>query len=426
VLWLVYRPSIRIRPLLVAGAVVLAVWFPYLRFEAPRHFLDIRSQLLLYPIFPADLTQAWCKPRLVLHTARTPPARSLQATGSTGATAASTKPLLTRAKQAVDERLLANFPQTRIPGARWALMMMVLAALVAFGAGQTPDETTGSSRGRRRHRLLIPAAAVVGGACLALRSVVVSNSLVRTSTTLLAAAAIAFLAVRLIPPAVRLLAARLRMRLPSDRWAARRRLVVIGLAVPWFLLLVVAEPGRPERFFWLWPMQVLFLAAFATVILPRLPVPRVGVWLVQGLLVFLLLDNSFLTSRVDAWRAQGWSGREANEVRVVDYLAARVADKNSNRAAIGYRVFIYPFMATYNKINPQYKVGADLDLLFRYRRGITNTDKCAEGFSPTDEYRIVRTTPASETDAPRQYFVAPLDEFRLLRRFGPYEVFRRV
>jgi hypothetical protein len=147
--------------------------------------------------------------------------------------------------------------------------------------------------------------------------------------------------------------------------------------------------------------------------------------LLQALLVSLILDNPFLVSRVDAWRAGSWSGAEANEVRAVDYVSARVAADRSHRAAVGYGIFIYPFMANFHKINPEYKVGAEFDLLFRYRRGIKNTDTCAEGFSPADQYRIVRTTPLPESDAPTSHFAVPLDRFRLLQRFGPYAVYRR-
>ena len=33
-IWLVYRPPVTLKPLLAAAAVLLIVWFPYLRFEA--------------------------------------------------------------------------------------------------------------------------------------------------------------------------------------------------------------------------------------------------------------------------------------------------------------------------------------------------------------------------------------------------------
>ena len=69
------------------------------------------------------------------------------------------------------------------------------------------------------------------------------------------------------------------VHIQSEEQARRRRLVVVALAVPWLLLFAVAEPGVPERFLWLLPLQVLVLAAFFAVLLPRLGVPRPAVWL---------------------------------------------------------------------------------------------------------------------------------------------------
>jgi hypothetical protein len=83
-------------------------------------------------------------------------------------------------------------------------------------------------------------------------------------------------------------------------------------------------------------------------------------------------------------------------------------------------------MANYKIIDRQYKVGAEFDLLFKYRHGIGNTDQCAEGVSPADEYRIVQTRPKDGEAEPRHYFEVPLDKrFRLLRSFDLYRVYKR-
>jgi len=79
-----------------------------------------------------------------------------------------------------------------------------------------------------------------------------------------------------------------------------------------------------------------------------------------------------------------------------------------------------------------------------YRHGITNVDQCAEGISPTDEYRIVQVArnevevgdrPVSwdsiggevKTHNLDEYFSVPLDsEFVMLSEFGDFQVFRRT
>src|SRR5205823_14454490 len=43
--WWFYRPPLRIRPILVAGIVSVAIWFPYLKLEYGRNFSDLKSTI---------------------------------------------------------------------------------------------------------------------------------------------------------------------------------------------------------------------------------------------------------------------------------------------------------------------------------------------------------------------------------------------
>jgi hypothetical protein len=111
---------------------------------------------------------------------------------------------------------------------------------------------------------------------------------------------------------------------------------------------------------------------------------------------------------------------------VIDYVADQLRGEGRSTAAIGYQLFIYPFMAEYHITNPIYKVGGELEILLRYRHGIANTDRCAEGVSATDEYRIVQRRPKKGPEEPQHYFDLPPDgRFRLLRRFSLYDVVKR-
>jgi hypothetical protein len=118
----------------------------------------------------------------------------------------------------------------------------------------------------------------------------------------------------------------------------------------------------------------------------------------------------------------GWSGTEAAEMRLADFVARQIAGKN--RAAIGYQIYNWPFMVAFNAVDPRYKIGAEFDLLYKTVHGISNMDRCAEGFSPEDEFRIVQISPTSD---PREgYFeMSPDNTFRLVHQFGPYQVFQR-
>jgi hypothetical protein len=428
-LWLAYRPSVRLRPLLIAAALIFVVWTPYLRFEAPRRFADIRSQLQLRYIVPSDFKEAWCDPTLSLQRLQDRAGASVDRAPTQAAAEAGIS-----VTNAVEDRLLSNFDSvSSIPGTGVALLLLVLGALVltnvtggtaAMRHPKEPDawwrrRLTPLSVGAILAGLSAYGIALLGDGQLALSTQRVGKLLVVGGTALLAT--------RLAAAAASRALARYGITLQTAAQVTERRVLVLSLVVPWLILVVIAEPDKPERFWWLWPLQVLFIAAFVSFILPRIGVPSPAVWIVQGSLVVLVLANSFLDSRVDAWRTEGWSGRDAPQVKVVDYVAARINSDGRDRAAIGYRVFIYPFMANYHILNPEYKVGADFDVLFRHRRGITNTNACAEGFSPRDQYRIVRTAPEEGDSGPRDYFNVPLDGgFRLVREFGPYQVFERV
>jgi hypothetical protein len=58
---------------------------------------------------------------------------------------------------------------------------------------------------------------------------------------------------------------------------------------------------------------------------------------------------------------------------------------------------------------------------------ILNSNHCAEGVSPKDEFHIVRTTRHWVNSAAKGYFEISRDRsFRLLQQFGQYQVFERA
>jgi hypothetical protein len=127
-----------------------------------------------------------------------------------------------------------------------------------------------------------------------------------------------------------------------------------------------------------------------------------------------------------AWAQSGWAGPDAEEVRVVDAVAEQIRAEEKDRVSIGYQTFIFPFMANYHITNPIYKVGAEFDLLFYDRQGIANTNRCAEGLAPEDEYLIVQTQPKPPEWAPKHYFdFAPENQFHLVDEIGSYQVWKR-
>jgi hypothetical protein len=229
----------------------------------------------------------------------------------------------------------------------------------------------------------------------------------------------------------------------GDVLDSNRTLFALALVVPWLVLVMVVEAGYAVRYFWLWPLQVILIAAAVTYVPERLGWPRPAAWVAQVAVTLILLTHPWVISPVQAWVRSGWSGPRANDIQAVDYIASELRAEGRTRAAIGYQTFMVGFMATMNTIDPRYKVGTELDLFLKHRYGITNSNQCAEGVSADDEYRIVQEPPqqAGSPEVPPswaplgsevksydlvEYFKVPLDpSFRLLRRFGQFQVFRR-
>ncbi|MGH2368903.1 MAG: hypothetical protein ACRDI2_11955 [Chloroflexota bacterium] len=316
-LWLWYRPPVRLRPLVLVAIAVLVLWSPYLRFEASRGFLDLISQVGRQSILPADFRSAYCEPPIAI------------------------------------QRLEVAAP--------WLSVWLSNFSLVA------------RIRGASAATLLL----CVTGLIAAFR------------------------------------------RTPA---------LVLTVVLPWSVLLALTQADRPERFWWLWPLQTVFLASATTLPLRLrgIPVPaaRLAAALAATGLICLVSLNPTVLSTVGRWMRSGWPHAEPDEVRVLDYIAAQVRSRGGDRVAIGYQTNIWEFMASYHVIDPRYKVGADLDYLLLRRHGIVNTNECAEGISALDEFRIVEQDSADAWRWGPDRFLASTEGLRADTRIGRFLVLR--
>lgn len=435
VVWLFYRPPMRLLPLAVAGLVVLTVWSPYLRLEATRGFADIQSQLFLRNIQPQQVRQSWCDSSLALVTWQAPAGPGVDRAPATEASGAQPAPIGWGTRLGfLWDKVLSNLTHAvRIPGVPVVLLALLLGAILLCSVPGTvgPGPPVAGGPPLRRWQaplagLLLVLGLVLYGAASGLipgAPLMPGSGLARKAPQLLVLIGISMLGGPWLLAATRRLMDRAGIDLQPT---APMRLLVISLIVPWSILVIVAEPGKPERFWWVWPLQVLLLAAAVAYFLPRLRVPRPIVSAAQLALALLVVLNSFVRGRIESWRADGWSGADPEEVRVIDYVAGRIQSQGGSGAAVGYQLFIYPFMAEYHITNPVYRAGAELELMLWYRHQIRNRNQCAEGIAPTDDYRIVQRRPKGGPQAPQHYFDQPLDQgFRLVRQFGLYDVYER-
>jgi hypothetical protein len=443
VVWFLYRPPLRVRSLLLSGVTILAVWYPYLRFEYGRNFVDLKAQVSRRTMLPANYRDSWCDPHLVLRR------REVTATGGvidrefTVANAQGKK-----VQTGVRARLNAlwgiwnwvpaNFEfSNNFPGSKIILALLTLTSLYLISI--SPGSTTRSTEDQRRLCRTVLGVLAAGFILLGLlfNEFVIAyfvsqdGSLeagtvtgIRWFQAFLFGAGIALMVLK---GAI----AHMVVRLRSTESVAPEvigqlgnpKMFCISLLIPWVVLLLLVENGEHlERFWWIWPFQVITLAALVTYIPTRLRASRAAVLIASACLAAMVLNPSSLLSRVQRLSTAGWAGSDAVEMRLADFMAQQVAGKD--RAAIGYQIYNWPFMVAFNAADSRYKVGAEFDLLYSTIHRFSNADQCAEGISAEDEFRIVQISPTSD---PREgYFDISLDKsFRLLQQFGPYQVFQR-
>jgi hypothetical protein len=460
VFWLFFRAPVRMRPLLLATVIIVATWYPYIEFQVSRDFADLRSMVFRESISPANYTASWCMPNLALKRWNDQGASNSERHLTSHVGGDTTSPTTEvgqhrKLLQAAGSRLAlltqglrSNFEQMTFSsavGVPLTILVLISLAIVSL----LPFAAAADFMHRQRFwRYWITVSALV--ACvselflneffikrfLSIDGVLESStvSTIRRLQVILAVTAVALLILktRLASFLSLLLAAQ-----KADRHTPARSdpvvLFALSLLIPWSVMLLVAEPGRPDRYWWLWPLQVVVLAAAVTYLPAQFKLSRPIAATGQVFLTLLLLLHPWVLSPAQSWMKMGWFGPTAPQVQAVDFLANRLSSEGRNTAAIGYQIFVYGFMAKSNIIDPRYKVGAQWDMLFKYRHGILNSDQCAEGVSSKDEYRIVQTRPRQVlpqdffNERAEEYVDIQLDgSFQLVRQFGRYQIFKRT
>ena len=437
-MWLLHRAPIRLWAVVVSVGVTLVIWYPYLTFEAQRGFVDLRSQVLRQQILPAHYQQSWCDPHLTItgwrDPARAPDSPTSPDMQASDDTSAQGWTRLLERGQAVIGGLPYNFERTlRVPDATLGTPLSIVLVLMASSslALLSMSESSTAIFHRVWRPWLVPLA--IGMMLLSmlanefvLAPILGSNGTLEVSlieNLRIWQVGLGLGGIALLLPGCA------RSNRQSESSSTEAKFLVLSLLIPWFILLLLAESGpyplgAEKRFWWLWPLQVIMLAAFVTNVLPRLRAPRPYIWIAATLLIVIVLGNSFMLSRVEQWLRTGWSGHDAEQLQALDYIADELRSQGKNHGTIGYHIVIGSFMAQYHAIDPQYKVGADFDLILQFRHGISNTSHCAEGISADDEYRIVQISPLEQG---QEAFAVSLDRrFQLRQQFGSYQVFKRT
>jgi hypothetical protein len=417
VMWAIYRPPIAVRPVAMAFALSLVIWFPYLRFESTRQMADVQSQLLMRRLEAADYVPTLCfltraqvshdRPIETVVEHHNPQNGFLLSAG--------------RRVLSIVDGLVVNF-QSIVPGAGVVLFALTAAALllmlgVDVGASATWPVPVGMTL------LVVSVLAndvsirrLLGDVVWWRPEVIASIHAFDVLLTLTGGAL-------LLRGALTSLARRAKRTEPIASGDAR--IIAVALIVPWSLLLILSEWGRQDRLMGLWPLQIIVLAFVAGVMFdamwPHGPVRHLAIAAVG----VLIIANPFVSSRIGDWYRDGWTGHESADTEAADFVASLVRAAGRDRATIGYRVFEdTPPTPPWRYVDTRWRYGEELDVLLQYRDAISNLNRCGEGLSTGDEYRIVVPRPPSSEYV--YYFDVPTDRrMHFVKQFGPYQVFEQ-
>jgi hypothetical protein len=338
IVWLVFRPPVGWRTVLGVTIVGLAIWFPYLRFEAGRDFVDLQSLIMRRPadqLGNADDRQPiYCYAAL----GGEPDMRDdtyLPYIGGAEIEARVIYPLAGWKNQAAYGicRILLNVDRNFdtnlfLLGSNrilnlvvWWIFMIGWSALswVVFRVWRPVEKIV--EWARRKPWIL---AGIAGGGAVLLFLGLNPDVLAFFSAdksldrnTFLAAEQLRdFLP--WVWSAV-FLGLFVSLRAPDNK--KENTLLLLAFSLPWLILVLLAEPGRPERFWFIWPLQITIVVVCLQWVSRRLPRAELAFSILALATGVALLPARLFADRAAAAWTQGYGGSDSDQWNVIAFLS---------------------------------------------------------------------------------------------------------
>ncbi len=431
-LWLLFRPPVRPAPVLLAAGIGLILWFPYLRFESSRGFSDLKSILFLNPVSQQgesiSQTPMYCYASLPGEQ-DTIDGIYIPFLGNNEGMNRVVFPepgwekyhrvcgLLTNLDRNFDEGYFLSASPV-INAALWFFFMTGMFVLLGMAVIHGEERIPFLGKIRTLHPAIILGAGMAG-------SLVMIGVLNPDLLALFSADGQLFQGTRLVVEQIRyyaplLFSAFLFGVYIGFRSPKRSLQDIVPLAmvwIPWLLLVVLAERTRPERFWWIWPLQaaIMVLAAYQIIeIFSNKAWPKIAMTVALGVLVFPL---SFYLPSLRGWIDNGYGGEDNAQFQLADYLHDQLESEGTDKIFLGYDL-----LSTYygDKLpeDTRMRAGSWFDLILKTRWGIQNLNQDPAGMDNRDAWRIL------ESENPSLSVPSPWEGFSPVKVFGPYILFR--
>ena len=297
VVWFLYRPPIKIVPLVIGLAVVLLIWFPYLRFEYSRNFSDLISQILVKAQTTGNYKNSWCDPSLVILRGSKSNKQDKHRHGLNALSDTRTNDQRARGLAA---GLYGNFSRSlRVPGVKSVLLGLTVLGLILLGF--IARQYRQSIRQAENEEMLYHS-----------EDITVTRSKVNHGP----------------------------------------QLMVIFLLVPWIILILATMRAGylvTTRFWWIWPGQIIVLAALGSFVPQYFKARPIVVLTLQVIIAVMVVCNPVLISRIQSGLSVGWFGIDSDEKKVVDFISDQIGDERKS-TSIGYQTFFYGWMRYHSSL----------------------------------------------------------------------------
>ena len=395
------------KPKLLAGWVLpamimvsLFIWFPYLRFESSVNFVDVVRMVGSNATVPGDAK--WCgeAPRPIsavtgepfdirAYDHRWPPKPR---------DSSRTREIFEYRMPATLNSLVRSLSLSKWEKARSdTIFNSLLFSLLVLGATLCLVATRPASAKNNDARwiewFMIRSACAMGLLLLVLEVMRLSSTVVpwQRIDSLYLTGVIVFLtgfgmAVRLIDDhSLTSLVGKIRSRPPLIFAVLLLLSFVVG-QVSWSLV----SPLEERRFWWLWPLECVFIALALVAYSQWRAVRWLNLLLVCS--VFAGLGNFAVRYHIRDWYAQGWHGQELPIIKLLDRLVEhrKVNGKSESgvSVSISYDILAEPFNLAASSVDSRYSLGMAYDTFAKYKYGLQQELLCADSYSKNSRYLI--------------------------------------
>jgi hypothetical protein len=391
-----YRRPVAWRSISATLVLLLAVWFPYLRFESGRGFVDIgnmilRRDLTVVPSQPA--TAVYCYASLpgetdfrdmvyLPWTGTSDPARVVYpGTGKMAGFELQLCTLLNKSDRNFDSGYLLFGDPAWPAGMLFGVYLTGFWTLLFGALGGLKRISNGWSRVRAIPAWKFLLASITGTALiyLLIRPAVIGTLLVGDPDWnlpgRLVLAQISAYGILLWNSIVLGLLLALRWEnVPREAGVSAAMIGACG-----FLLWILSEIERSWRFWWFWPLQVIAIAAVVAVLIHTVKPSR---WVAVGIWIFalgLFFPYRSVFEKADSVLRYGYGGRESGQMQAIQWFADAARDDPGRQFSIGV-------MRYHGESDPTVAWGW-LEFGLQYLRRVPNAT--ASDISPLNDYRVV-------------------------------------